>query len=556
MHDLRRPTLLLLAVLMGGAASDFAEDDAPGVSHYTPSGVFGAYLSGRFAAHNSDMDMAADEFSQVMHEDGAVTEVATQAFITAVLAGRPEASAMAATQLDNPLAVLVLSNDDAAAGRWAAAEARLRTLPDSSLTQVLQPLLTAWAEQGQGRTQAALLTLQPAIDTAKFRGVMTLHAALIADLGGQTSTAAALYRNARAENAGINLRLGQILASWQARQGLVSEAQQTIQDTVASNGDLVMARPALERALERPVIRTAADGMAEVYLALAATLRQQNALESAQVMLRFALSLRPEFTAARLVMSDVLEAGRHWPQALAILAATPPDDPLAPIVALRRAALLERTGDDAAAQRMLEQLAEEHPDRPEPLAQWAGLLRQHERFAEAVAVYDRAVARVATPSRGNWPLFYERGIALERSGRWARAEADFKFALELAPDQPNVLNYLGYAWADRGEHLEEASGMVQRAVSLRPNDGSIIDSLGWILLRQGDKAGALKQLERAVELEPEDPVINAHLGDALVAVGRKREAEFQWRRALNLKPDPDDQHAIEVKLRELETPGR
>lgn len=552
MRKTRRTTLLLLALIMGGAANDFGPDDAPGVSHFTPTGAFGAYLAGRFAVHSNDMDMAADEFRVVMNEDPAVPEVATQAFIAATLAGRPEAVAMAATQLDNPVALLLLANEDAGAGRWDAAVTRLQALPSSSLTQVLQPLLLAWAEAGQSRTEAALLTLQPAIDDAHFRGVMTLHAALIADLGGQTNTAADLYRRARTENTGLNLRLGLLLASWEARQGLMSQAQQTLRDMAGMNGDIVLARPALEASVNQPVIRNATDGMAEVYLAMAATLRQQKSLETAQIMLRFALSLRPDLTAAKLVLSDTLEADRHWSQALTALATVPGTDPLAAVIDLRRASLSERMGDRDAARTLLERLASEHPDRPEPLAQLAGMLRTHEQFAEAVTAYDRAIARIAAPSRGNWPLFYERGIALERAGQWPRAEADFKFALELAPDQPNVLNYLGYAWADRGEHLEEAGGMVQRAVAQRPNDGSMIDSLGWILLRQGDAPGALKQLERAVELEPEDPVINGHLGDALVAVGRKREAVFQWQRALNLKPDPDDQQAIEAKLRKLE----
>ena len=551
MHHPHRTLLLALALVLSGGASDFAEDDAPGVSHYTPSGAFGAYLSGRFAAHANDMDMAADEFAQVLNQDGDVQEVATQAFIAAVLAGRPSAHVLALRQLDNPVALLLLANQDAKAGHWAEAEARVRALPGSSLTQILQPLLLAWCLEGQGRTQAAVDSLRPAMEAGPYRGIMALHAALIADEGGQNGTAATLYQTARADAGGINLRLGQIIASWQARQGLKTEAEATIRAVVAAGGEVSLARAGLEADMDNRAVRQATDGMAEVYLAIAATLRQQEALETSQIMLRFALDLRPGFTPAKLVLADALSAGRNLNQAQATLATIPKGDPLAPIVTVRRASLLERMGDVPQAKALLEELADAEPDRPEPLAQIGGMLRAKEDFTAAIEAYDRAIARIAAPNRANWPLFYERGVALERSGQWPRAEADFRFALELAPDQPNVLNYLGYAWADRGEHLVEASGMVQRAVAQRPNDGSIIDSLGWILLRQGDAPGALKQLERAVELEPEDPVINGHLGDALVAVGRKREAEFQWRRALNLKPDPDDKRAIETKLRAL-----
>ena len=168
-----------------------------------------------------------------------------------------------------------------------------------------------------------------------------------------------------------------------------------------------------------------------------------------------------------------------------------------------------------------------------------------------MAGFDRAVARIGALTRANWPLFYERGIAMERAGHWDRAEADFLFALELSPDQPGVLNYLGYAWADQGHNLDRARAMVERAVEQRPDEGSYIDSLGWIMLLQGDKDGALSQLERAVTLMSDDATINGHLGDALDAVGRKREAAFQWRRALNLQPEPAEAARIEAKLAAL-----
>jgi len=178
------------------------------------------------------------------------------------------------------------------------------------------------------------------------------------------------------------------------------------------------------------------------------------------------------------------------------------------------------------------------------------VLRGMKRFSEAVTAYDQAVARVPNPTRVNWPLFYDRGIALERAHNWPRAEADFNKALELAPDQPYVLNYLGYSWTEQGHNLDRAHQMIARAVEQRPNDGSILDSLGWVVLRQGDVGSAVKYLERAVELEPEDATVNGHLGDAYWAAGRKVEAQYQWRRALNLKPEPEDAQKFEQKLRD------
>jgi Flp pilus assembly protein TadD len=179
--------------------------------------------------------------------------------------------------------------------------------------------------------------------------------------------------------------------------------------------------------------------------------------------------------------------------------------------------------------------------------------RGQHSWAASVAAYDKAVALTPQPTRTSWPLFYERGIAEERSHQWPKAEADFQRALQLSPDEPFVLNYLGYSWTEQGEHLAEARRMIERAAAARPNDGAIVDSLGWISLREGDPARAVKDLEKAVELQPEDSTINGHLGDAYWAAGRKLEALYQWRRALSLSPEPEDVPKLEAKLHEAET---
>jgi Flp pilus assembly protein TadD len=158
------------------------------------------------------------------------------------------------------------------------------------------------------------------------------------------------------------------------------------------------------------------------------------------------------------------------------------------------------------------------------------------------------VALLATPEQRHWPLFYQRGIAYERSKQWDKAEADFLKALELEADQPLVLNYLGYSWVEMGRNLDRAQAMIEKAVEQRPEDGYIVDSLGWVLYRLGNFPGAVEHLERAVELRPVDPVINDHFGDALWMVGRKTEAQFQWKRSLSFKPEEKDAERIRQKL--------
>ena len=551
-RTISRAALLVLSMLSACAASNPGDNEIKAGANFEPTGAFGDYLSGRYAAKLDDMDIAAERLEKAAKLSG-VPEVQVQAFIAAVMAGRPEAVKLAGAVPNNPVAELVLADADAKAGRWNEAESRFSRLPQQGLTQILRPLLVAWSEAGAGRTAAALATLQPFVKGGRLRGVMALHSALIADIGNQPAEATRLYRVAQVDYGALNLRLGVLLASWQARQGGLNNAQALIRELAATNGDLAITRLALEANVGKPVVRNAADGISEAYLAMGATLKQQNANDSAQVMIRLALSMRPDFTAARLLLADLQQGSKRSDAAIETLEPVSSSDPLYALVQLRRASLEESLGQTDKSTRLLEQLASEYPDRPEPLALAASNLRRAGQFSEAAAMFTRAIDRVGTPSRSAWPLFYERGVAYDRAGQWAKAERDFEYALTLAPDQPGVMNYLAYAWTEQDRNLPQARTMLERAVEQSPNQAAYIDSLGWVELRQGDTAGALKNLSKAVDLQPEDPVINGHLGDALAAVGRYREAEYQWRRALTFKPDAADAERINARLNSIST---
>jgi len=552
-RSLRRTVLLAATLLSACAASEpGAENGQLNAAGQRQADVFGSYLSGRFAASQTDLDRAATDLLRAYRAEPDNSELLQQAFLASLLDGRPDAETLALKLPDNPAAQLALADQAALAGNWDSAEQRFHALPRQGLTQLLQPLLVAWAQQGAGRTDAALATLAPFVSGARFQGVYALHAAMIADLAGKQADAARFYHTAQTEYGGLNLRLAQILASWQARQGHQAEAEATLQALTETSGEMAIAIPAMSASLATRPVASATDGIAESYLALAAALRQQDQTEYALLLLQLALDVRPGFSPARLLMADILDGDKHPGNALKVLAQVGATDPLITLVKLRTASLNEELGNTPEATAALEQLARENPDRPEPLAQLGDLLRLKSRFGEAVTAYDRAIARIKAPTRSDWPLFYDRGIALERSKQWVRAEADFEHALQLSPDEPFVLNYLGYSWTEQGRNLAKARQMIDRAVEQRPNDGSIVDSLGFLMLRQGETAPAIRQLEHAVELEPEDSTINGHLGDAYWAAGRKLEAEYQWRRALTLKPEPDEVSGLEAKLKEAE----
>jgi Flp pilus assembly protein TadD len=218
------------------------------------------------------------------------------------------------------------------------------------------------------------------------------------------------------------------------------------------------------------------------------------------------------------------------------------------ITSLRKAVNLNLLDQVEESKALLESLAKQRPEEITPQDTLGNIMRARKRYGEAIEHYSRAIALIKAPAQQHWHYWYSRGTCYERTKRWPQAEADLKRALQLSPDEPLVLNYLGYSWIDQNRNLKQGLAMIQKAVSKRPNDGYIVDSLGWAQYRLGNYKDAVKHLERAVELKPEDPTLNDHLGDALWRVGRKREAHFQWDQALALKPEPEEAEKISEKL--------
>jgi tetratricopeptide (TPR) repeat protein len=281
---------------------------------------------------------------------------------------------------------------------------------------------------------------------------------------------------------------------------------------------------------------------------VATVLYQEQATDVAMLFTRMAVRLRPDFPIAQLLVADIMVEQGRTRDAIALFRSVADDPRFGWQAQLSEADGLDELGETEAAVALLRRLAAERPERIDAPLQLGNILRGYERFAEAAAAYDMAVARIKDPQPRHWSIFYFRGIALERSKDWARAEADFLKALELQPEQPYVMNYLAYSWIEMGQHYEKALDMLRRAVELRPQDGFIVDSLGWVYYRLGRYEEAVAKLEEAIELKPDDPVINDHLGDAYWKVGRRNEARFQWRRALTFEPEADQIGLIEEKI--------
>jgi len=545
MHQVLRRAAVTVCIMLSACAAT------------GPAGAgnaYGAFLAARYAGAADDPATAANYYAEALREDPANPQFISEGFVAALMAGDPRASTLAAQVPGNPLAILLLGNQAAMNGDYAQAASIFSTLPPDDLSGLIQPLLLAWAAFGQGNTQAALTALGPSFNNGPFGPVYVLNAALIADAANDQKDAGQLYAAVNTDSP--NLRLAQILASWAARQGNAQQAEAELAVLVAAHPDLQMALPQLQASMNKPVVNTAREGMAEAYLTLAGSLDQPAQGFLRTVFLHFALQLRPDLTAARLLLANEQTAGAtpapaQLRNALATLQQVRPSDPLYGPAALQEANLLAALNQPQAAVALMDKLIALNPADPDLPGDAAEVLRGAGENEAAIPYYTRAIqAAGSPPPAGAWTLFFDRGICEDALGNWEAAEPDMRQALSLSPEQPYVLNYLGYTWALRGEKLGEAKAMLERAVKLDPNDGAEIDSLGYVNLRQGETKTALALLTHAVQLDPDDAEVNGHLGDAFWQAGQKLQAEYQWQRALSLKPDAKLRAELSAKLQQ------
>ena len=412
--------------------------------------------------------------------------------------------------------------------------------------------MKAWAQAGKGDADAAVAQLESFADRPAFDLFRHYHEALILDYLNRPERAAQAYEAASQASGGGSLRIVQAYGRFLERTGNRDDANRLFAEYAAQSPNHPIIEAALARIAEdrptSPLVAEPSAGIAEALYGLGSALAQDNGNDIALLYLQLAVYMEDDFDVAHTLMADLYERGGRWTEAIAAYAKVDANSPLYKNAQIQIAIDLDRLDKRAEATRRLERLADSYPDDLEPLTALADLVRGHEDYAGAADIYSRVIEKIADPQPRHWSIYYARGICYERTARWSLAEEDLKFALKLSDNHPLVLNYLGYSWVDQGRNLGPAMEMIRQAVDLRPNDGFIVDSLGWAHYRLGEFEQAVEYLERAVELQPDDPTINDHLGDALWQVGRRIEARFQWRHALELKPEEDQVAIIREKL--------
>jgi len=529
-------------------------------------GFAGAFLAGQTADVDNDTAHAIEYYRKALEFDPENSDIKQRLMVALFTDGRFSEGAVLAREMKDDAAVAQVSRlaimVEATTKREYRKAANLLDPENSNpIDRLLNTLLKSWAEFGDGKGEAALKSILT-LDGPPWYPVFTrYHAGAMSLAMGNKDAARKHFTDLIADPQGggaapdTYIRGVMALAGMEAREGNERAALNAL-----AAGEEFSPGYAPLAALKQLIldgnkpeagVKTAQQGAAAALFTLGSALNREGAEETVAVYLQFAKALDPANAETLVILGGLKERLGKAEDAIAIYEAVPETSPMRRVSELQLGLALADLDRNGEAKEHLKALIESDPKDIRSYLAYGSVLSQDKDYVEMALTYETAISVIGpAPTRNDWNLFFQAGIANERLKHWPKAEAHFKRALELYPDQPQVMNYLGYSWIDMNINLEEGMDLIRAAVDLRPNDGYIVDSLGWAHFRLSQYDDAVRELERAVELKPADPTINDHLGDAYWRVGRELEASFQWKRALANEPEADLKPQLELKLSE------
>lgn len=555
-------TALATAFCVAGCATPTTFDTATG-----------DYLSGRLAANLNDVAAAAEHYGKAVAANPGDEELVRQAFFYHLAAGEIDAAGEYARSLasgagGDGLANIALAAIALKGGDLEGARARLSGDFKEPFTKSISFLARAWID-AESDGEAAGVKALDAGGADVFTGFNPTFKAILLEAAGSFDAAREAHELSAATFGGPVGR--EAYGAFLERRD--AAAARSFYDGLYAEGgpSRRLAEAALERidagvATKAYTDVSAAEGTALALYLFAGNVLQQSAGEMQRAaeagfkveetpfnlplaLAQLAAYLDPALHDARRLSGSILNIYANYDAARASLSKVLPSSPHfeQAQIEIANTYLAEKRPNDAIA--ALKETIRRDAGANEARLALAGHYAELDRHEDAVKTAGDAIERLGeAPPADAWRLLVTRAASLIELDRFSEAEAELKRAVEIAPEEPVVLNYLGYSWVERGKNLDEAFTLIEKAVALRPQSGAIIDSLGWAHYQRGDYAAALPHLEKAASLEPADPTVTDHLGDVYWRLGREVEARFQWRRALELQPGGRARAAIEAKL--------
>lgn len=558
------------AIMLGGQAIAAAGNDKPATEETQTfdatkvNSFSGAFLAARTADVDHDYPNAIMLYRKALELEPANTEIRERLMLSLLMSGDFDGALPFANELKTDegverITTIVRGLDDIRSRKFAEAEKLLTYKGTNDLDRITHTLLAAWARVGAGKGKEALTLVRGMKGPAWFKVFTDYHLGAMALVSGDINTARSSLTSAITNDDGVAttpdtfMRAIMALARLEASQGNKQKALDTI-----AVGDRLISNYAPLKALRQSIeagdkpdqqVTTATEGAAAVLFSVGGALNRQGAEEMVSLYLHMSHALDPKSADTLILLGGIAEKLEQPKQAIALYEKVPADSPMRRISELQLGLTLAQTGEVDKAREHLKNLIASDPSDLRSYLAYGSVLSDAKDYKAMAENYDKAVAVIGPIARpADWTIFFQQAISYERLKQWDKAEPAFRKSLELNPEQPQVLNYLGYSFVDMNRNLDEGMAMIKKAVDARPDDGYIVDSLGWAYYRLGQFEEAVTELERAVQLRAGDAAINDHLGDAYWRVGRKLEANYQWKRALTMEPEEAEIPKIKEKI--------
>ena len=548
-------TAATLAIITAGSGA-IASQNSDLTSSDNPPTLAGSYLAGRSADIAIDIPSAIRFYDDALVGDPTNPALTERILLLNLAAGNMDAAFKVADQLitldsGNPAARLSLAVEAIKQNHPDDALSNLDAIGHAELASLTAGLVGAWVDFGAGKVDDAVARIAALKGPDWYAVFKSYHTALILDAAGREPEAADAIAAAYKIDA-TALRVVDGYARIMVRAGKRDEAIRALVQFAGSTPPHPLLRDLLADIqggkTPPPTAATTAAGVAEALYGLGSAIGVDDGPELPAGYLQLAAYLDPVNYLATMAIGDVWQSVQRYDDAIAVYDTVPATASLRRNADIEIGTCLLAENKPEEAIRYIKRVADSDSTDVQAAIELGNVYRASNKFTEAAAAYSRGIAQITKPDKSDWQIYYYRGVSLEQAKHWPEAEADFLKALSIDSEQPQVLNYLGYSWVDRGINLDRALGMIQKAVNLRPNDGYIVDSLGWAYYRLGRAKQAVSSLEAAVLLRPDDSTINDHLGDAYWRAGEKRDAYFQWTHAKDFGPDKEEMPKIMAKL--------
>ena len=513
----------------------------------------GSFLSSKFARSITDIDKAA-YYAQYSYSQNTASSGLGIIALEALLAnGQVKEAIPIGIKIANEVPEITLAQylkvlDSLDSNNFNKTLELLRKVSPNGIDTYILPILQTWAAAGSNQQTGGLQIIKDQAERGVLEPIYDYHSALINEFIGNSEAAKINYSNIIKKSNNANAQVYLSAAEFFKRnnnQGLLDKTIAKLERLKPYSNELFLLKNSNVSPSKK--INNVKDGIAEIFLNSAEILFNEGLDRQALIYGQIALYLSPNLDSASYLLGKIFRSINNNERAVKYLKNVKDNSSIFYDAKITYAEIIYDIEGTEKSFAILNKLHKLHPENINLSRSIAELFYKSENFDKSIEYYDLIFSKIEKIEFKHWPLFYSSGIALERGKKWERAEKQFLMALKFVPDNPQVLNYLGYSWIDQGININAAMEMIVKAAEQRPSDGYIIDSLGWAFYQIGQYEEAVIKLEKAVELTS-DSIIIDHLGDALFYSGRKIEAVFQWKRALEFEPSEEMTNKIKEKI--------